>query len=80
MLAERQEAFLCRHGMAGDSIAMLGFLTDAWLQEMRHVLSIEWEVHHPWYGLAWALRPVIASLRGRRQPSRFRLYVARKRA
>lgn len=80
MLAERQEAFLCRHGMAGDSIAMLGFLTDAWLQEMQHSLSIEWEVHHPWYGLAWALRPVIASLRGRRQPSRFRLHVARKHA
>lgn len=80
MLAERQAMFLLRHGVAGNSIATLGFLTDAWLQEMEHALSIRWEVHRPWYGLAWALRPVVAALRGRRRPSRFRLYVARKRA
>ena len=80
MLAERQAAFLQRHGVAGDSIAMLGFLTDAWLQEMQRALSIRWEVHRPWYGLAWAMRPVVAKLRGRRPPSRFRLHVARKRA
>ena len=80
MLAERQAAFLQRHGVAGDSIAMLGFLTDAWLQEMQRALSIRWEVHRPWYGLAWAMRPVVAKLRGTRPPSRFRLHVARKRA
>lgn len=79
MLAERRAAFLQQHGVAGNSIAMLGFLTDAWLQEMEHALSIRWEIHRPWYGLAWALRPVVAKLRGRRRPSRFRLYVARKR-
>jgi SAM-dependent methyltransferase len=80
MLAERQAAFLLRHGVSGNSIATLGFLTDAWLQEMEYALSIRWEIHRPWYGLAWALRPVVAKLRGRRQPSRFRLYVAHKRA
>ena len=78
MLAERQTAFLQRHGVAGDSIAMLGFLTDAWLQEMQRALSIRWEVHRPWYGLAWAMRPLRAKLRGRREPSRFRLYAVRK--
>ncbi|GAB2510531.1 hypothetical protein GCM10027084_27110 [Pseudoxanthomonas sangjuensis] len=78
MLAERQAAFLQRHGVAGDSIAMLGFLTDGWLQEMQRALSIRWEVHRPWYGLAWAMRPLAAKLRGHREPSRFRLYVARK--
>src|SRR3546814_9668790 len=75
MLAERQSAFLRRHGTAGSSIAMLGFLTDAWLQGMQRALSIQWEVHRPWYGLAWALRPAVAKLRGRGSPSRFGLWV-----
>lgn len=78
MLAERQGAFRRRHGTSGDSIAMLGFLTDARLGEMQQASSIRWEIHRPWYGLAWAMRPAFAILRGRRRPSRFRLYVARK--
>src|SRR3546814_3340566 len=77
MLAERQSAFLRRHGTAGSSIAMLGFLSDAWLQGMQRALSIQWEAHRPCYGLAWALRPAVAKLRARRPPSRFRLWVAR---
>jgi hypothetical protein len=39
---------------------------------------VQWDVHHPWYGLRWAMRPLIAKLQGRREPSSFRLYVARK--
>jgi SAM-dependent methyltransferase len=78
MLAERRAEFLQQYGTAGDPLAMLGFLTDAWLRETERALSIEWEVHRPWYGVAWALRPASARLRGRRTPSRFRLYVARK--
>lgn len=80
MVAERRAAFVGRYGTAGNSIAMLEFLTDEWLQAMQRALSIHWKIHRPWYGLAWAMRPVVAKLRGRRQPSRFRLYVARKRA
>src|SRR3546814_17387532 len=45
---------------------------------MADALSIRWAVHRPWYGPRWALRPLIAKLRGHREPSRFRLYVARK--
>lgn len=78
MLAERREIFLRRHGTAADAIASLGYLTDERLRHMADALSIRWEVHRPWYGLRWALRPLIAKLRGRREPSRFRLYVARK--
>jgi SAM-dependent methyltransferase len=78
MLAERREAFLRRHGTAADALASLGYLTDERLQQMAAALSIRWEVHRPWYGLHWALRPFAAKLRGRREPSKFRLYVARK--
>lgn len=80
MLAEREAAFARKGETTGNGVAMLGFLTDAWLRAAERTLSIEWEIHRPWYGWAWALRPLLAKLRRRREPSRFRLYVARRRA
>jgi SAM-dependent methyltransferase len=78
MLAECRAAFLQSHGVAADSIASLGYLTDARLRRMEDRLAIHWQVHRPWYGVRWAMRPLVAKLRGRREPSKFRLYVARK--
>ena len=78
MLADRRVDFLARHGTGGDSLDAIGFLTDARLDAMARERGIRWEVHQPWYGMGWALRPVVAVLRRRRAPSRFRLYVARK--
>jgi len=78
MLAERRAAFLKSHGVAADAITTLGYLTDAHLRRMECALSIRWQVHRPWYGLRWAMRPLVAKLRGRREPSKFRLYTARK--
>lgn len=76
MVAERHAAFRSRFHTASDSIKSLEYLTDARLQALADALSIRWTVHRPWYGLRWALRPWIAKLRGRREPSRFRMYVA----
>lgn len=78
MLAERRIDFLARHGADGDSLDAIGFLTDSRLDAMALALGIRWDVHRPWYGPRWMLRPAIAALRRRRAPSRFRLYVARK--
>ncbi len=78
MLAERRTAFQRTYGIAADSIATLGYLTDERLRRMEDALSIHWDVHRPWSGLKWAMRPLVANLRGRREPSKFRLYVARK--
>jgi SAM-dependent methyltransferase len=78
MLAERRAAFLQSHGMAADAIATLAYLTDERLRRMEDALSIHWDVHRPWYGLRWAMRPFVAKLHGKREPSKFRLYVARK--
>ncbi|WP_266182582.1 class I SAM-dependent methyltransferase [Dyella humicola] len=80
MLADRRAAFRRSHGTAADSIATLGFLTDERLGRMEDALTIHWDVHRPWYGLKWAMRPLVATCRGRREPSRFRLYAARKSA
>jgi SAM-dependent methyltransferase len=76
MIWERHAAFLQRFGTASDSIPSLEFLTDERLRSLEERMSIQWAIHHPKYGLKWALRPFLARLRRRREPSRFRIYTA----
>jgi len=76
MVAERQSAFLSRFGTASDAIGSREFLTDQRLNALEDQLGVRWQVHSPYYGLRWAARPLIAKLRGRREPSKFRIYVA----
>ena len=78
MVAERQAAFLQKYDTASDSIRSLEFLTDERLRALEEQLSIHWTTFSPRYGLKWAMRPLVARLRGRREPSRFRIYTARK--
>lgn len=78
MLAERGADFLHRYGTASDSIRNLEYLTDERLADLEKCLSIRWTVHSPRYGFRWTMRPFAARLRKRREPSRFRIYVARK--
>ena len=80
MVAERHAAFSERYGTASNSIKSLEYLTDERLRTLEEQLSIQWTVHSPQYGFKWAMRPLIAKLRTRREPSRFRIYVARKNA
>jgi len=76
MVAERQAAFATRFGTASDAIPSLEFLTDERLRTLEEHFRLRWQVHTPFYGLRWAMRPVIAQLRGKREPSTFRIYVA----
>lgn len=78
MIAERNASFLKRFGTASNSVKNLEYLTDERLQMLEEKFSIRWTVHTPWYGLKWAMRPWLAKLRARREPSRFRLYIATK--
>ena len=78
MVAERRALFRQRFGTASDSVNSLEYLTDKRLRVIEKKLSIQWTVHSPWYGWKWAMRPWIAKLRGQREPSRFRIYAARK--
>lgn len=80
MVDERHAIFLRTYGTASNSLASLDYLTDERLRFLEEKLSIYWETHCPQYGLRWALRPLKAKLRGKRQPSSFRIYVARKSA
>jgi ubiquinone/menaquinone biosynthesis C-methylase UbiE len=78
MVAERRAAFLQRYGTASDSIRSLEYVTDERLRMLEEQLRIRWTVHSPHYGIKWALRPLVAKMRNRREPSRFRIYVAEK--
>jgi SAM-dependent methyltransferase len=80
MVAERRAAFLQRYGTASDSMPCVEYLTDQRLDAMAEKLAIEWRVLSPHYGWRWRMRPLIAKLRGRREPSRFRVYVAVKKS
>lgn len=76
MLAERRDAFTQRYGFASDAIPSLEFLTDARLSQMEERFGIQWKTYSPFYGMRWAMRPLFAKLKGRREPSRFRIYAA----
>ena len=78
MVAERQAAFKQRYGTASNSIPSLEYLTDQRLQELEKTLKIRWEKISPNDGLQWAMRPLLAKLRGNREPSGFRIYSTRK--
>jgi SAM-dependent methyltransferase len=78
MVAERHQHFLSTYGIASDSIHSLEYLTDERLEALERHFSIRWKVHTPWYGFQWAARPLVARIRRRREPSRFRIYTARK--
>lgn len=80
MVRERRAAFMNAHGTASDSVQSLEYLTDRQLRELEARLAIRWEKYSPHYGFRWAIRPLLAQLRGRREPSRFRIYAARKTA
>ena len=80
MLRERRAAFLKTYGTPSDALESQEFLTDKRLHDLEEELSVRWMVHTPYYGLKWAMRPLKAKLLGRREPSRFRIYVARKNA
>jgi ubiquinone/menaquinone biosynthesis C-methylase UbiE len=80
MVAERRAEFLRRYGTASNSIKSIQYLTDARLQALEKQLSIKWTLDSPHYGFKWAMRPLMAKLRNRREPSRFRIYSARKSA
>jgi SAM-dependent methyltransferase len=80
MVSERRAAFLHRYGTASDSIRSLEYLTDERLRALEERLSIRWTILSPRYGFRWTVRPLVAKLRNRREPSRFRIYVTRRNA
>jgi SAM-dependent methyltransferase len=76
MIAERRNAFTYKYGFPSNALQSQEYLTDQLLASLAAEFGIRWQVHSPSYGVRWALRPWIAKLKGKREPSRFRIYVA----
>jgi SAM-dependent methyltransferase len=77
MVKERQEVFKTRFGFKSDGMASGEYLTKERLIALEENLAIKWKTHSVWYGFPWAMRPWLAKLRRRREPSQFLIYSAR---
>jgi SAM-dependent methyltransferase len=76
MRAERVRNFQSEFGSRGRSLSSREYLTPDALEELS-TLGIRWTRRLPWFGLRWWLRPLVARIRRRRQPSQFYLYEGR---
>lgn len=73
MVAERRQAYLERYRFPSDSIPTRSFLTGYDLEQLARRCGIRWQLHKPWYGVRWGLRPARAWLGRRREPAKFYL-------
>ena len=76
MRSERRRAFAARFGTRGNSLPTSDYLTSGMMEGLA-ALGIRWTRHLAWYGVRWWLRPVVAKLRRRREPSQFYIYEGR---
>ena len=76
MRSERSEFFEAKFGTRGDSLPTGDFLTPEIMQHLSE-LGVRWTRHLAWYGIRWWMRPAIARLKRRREPSQFYLYEGR---
>ena len=76
MRVEKHREFEARYGFRSDTIPSIEFLHEGALEELADCLHLTWQVHRPWYGWSWHLRPWKARIRGRRPPASFRILVA----
>lgn len=79
MKSERHTRFERQFGLRSDSIDSVEYLTWDMLEELGAVHGLIWRRVLPWYGLPWMLRPLLARIRGRREPSRFALLIGSRR-
>ncbi len=75
MRSERQALFEHQYGFRSEALGSIEFLDHAMLDELGRALDMRWQIHKPWYGLRWHLRPLEAWIKGKRPPSRFWILV-----
>lgn len=71
MRSERQSFFERTYGFRSEALGSIEYLDEPALATLARVVGVQWQLSSPWYGWRWAMRPVIARLRGKRPPSRF---------
>lgn len=78
MVAERESFFTRKFGFPSNTLKSEHYLTFKKLQELAENLQINWQIIKPFYGLKWHLKPLLAKLRGSREPARFLILVGCK--
>lgn len=76
MVKERRKFFQEKFGFKSDGMASCEYLTRERLITLEAKFGIEWRTHRVRHGFRWALRPWLAKLRRRREPSQFCVYTA----
>lgn len=71
MVREREAYFEHHYGFPSNTLPSEHYLTYARLTQLGNVLGLQWRYFQPFYGWRWALRPLVARLRGHREPARF---------
>jgi SAM-dependent methyltransferase len=61
-----------------DTTPQEGFLTYDRLRSLEPAQGLSLHLVSPWYGVRWWLRPLVARVRGTREPAQFRLIVAQR--
>ena len=78
MVQERKAQFLARYGFASDAVRSEGFLTYERMKTLGKALGLKWQHVVPNYGWKWQIRPLVATLRGKREPAQFGLWLGRR--
>ena len=78
MVREREAAFTRTYGFPSNTLPSENYLTEQRLHELSEMLHLRWTIIQPFYGWRWALRPLKARLRRRREPARFAVIVGRR--
>jgi len=74
MKREKKAEFQRRFGADSEGMGGQEYLTPQRLASLER-MGLTWRSYSPWYGWRWAMRPVIARLKGRRRPSQFHIYM-----
>lgn len=78
MVRERETWFESTFGFRSNALASEQFLTFERIDRLAHEFQIKWKFIKPYYGLKWHLKPLLAKLRGSREPAKFILLVGEK--
>lgn len=79
MVKEREGQFLRQYGFASNALPSKNYLTYAEIKALGEKCSLHWQILSPFYGLAWALKPLKARLLRQREPAKFHVLVGRRR-
>jgi SAM-dependent methyltransferase len=75
MRTERHATFERQFGFRSDALPSIEFFDRQMLTDLSRELSLSWQIHRPWYGWRWHLRPLKARLKRGRPPSSFWILV-----